>query len=751
MHARYRISGTGFKRSSWGLLALGVALIVILWSNLLLTYQDLETQQVRDFKTHLANLAEALSLQTDSVLRGVDSVAIRLRREYQTRPSQAFQADTHGFINNAMQGFAVQVVLVARDGMLAWSSEPAPFPMDLNDRAYFSAHAQAATADRLFIGTPILNRINLRWIIPVSRPLLRADTPGKPPIFDGVIMISLDPRHFANLLRRVDLGRNGMIAIVSAHSGEFLVHSRPDESWIGTRIATAPFLDPAAPQRGSFILRDDPDGIERLAAYQHLPEYGIALVAGLDLKAALAPLQHRAHGSYALALVVSSAIALLVLYLALLLRRHGETEAELETEHRILCEAERIGQVGSWQWDLDGNRLLGSEQLHRLFCFTQTWGPIPMVQFFERIYPEDQEKVRRALCTARAGDGPLHNLEFRIRCPDGTLRTVLACGAYSQADKRQMIGTLLDITTLRDSQKQLLQAQIVFDNALEGVVVSDAQGIIQAVNPAFEHITGYSRAEAIGARTNLLNSGHHPPEFYQHMWGRLAQEGRWEGEIWNRRKDGSLYVEWLTIRAVRDPFGQVQQYVALFADITDRKRREEAVWHRAYHDALTGLANRSLFQDRLEHALRTARRDARELALFFIDLDRFKEINDTLGHAAGDELLRQVAERLEASVRASDSVARLAGDEFVALIESVPDAAALTTLARKMLKQLSAPFALKGGTESISASIGIARYPADGQTPEALMQAADRAMYAAKHAGRNRYRFAGESPAAAAL
>ena len=738
----YRISGKGFKRSSWGLLALGAGLIVILWSNLILTYRDLETQAIGDLETHLTNLTEALSLQTDSVLRGVDSVATRLRREYQTRPGPAFQADTQGYINNAMAGFAIQVVIVNRQGMLEWSSEPATFPMDLNDREYFSFQTRTAGADELFVGTPILNRINHRWIIPASRPLLRPAPSGHAPAFDGVIMISLDPRHFANLLRRVDLGRNGIISIVSSRTGEFLVRSTQEEDWIGKSIGATPFLATGGAMRGTFIHTTPLDGIQRLEAYQQLPEYGITLVAGRDLEAALSPIRHRARGSYALALVVSVAISILMLYLSLLLRRHGETEAQLEAEHRILREAERIGQVGSWQWDLDSNRLLGSEQLHRMFCFEETWGPIPTAKFLERVHEEDQEQIKQALCTAREGRSPLNNLEFRICCPDGTLRTVLACGEYSQAGKRQMIGTLLDITALRDSQKQLLQAQIVFDNALEGVVVSDARGFIQTVNPAFEHITGYSRKEAVGQRTNLLNSGHHPPEFYRHMWSRLEQEGCWEGEIWNRRKDGFLYVEWLTIRAVRDNFGQVQQYVALFSDITDRKRREEAVWHRAYHDALTGLANRNLFQDRLEHAINTARRERQGLGLLFIDLDRFKEINDTLGHAAGDELLKQVAARLQSSIRASDSVARLAGDEFVALIENVSERQFLAVLAGKILTQLNEPFLLGSTPENISASIGIACYPEDGEAPQQLMQAADQAMYAAKRRGRNRYAFA---------
>lgn len=743
MQGHFRITGKGFKRTSWGLLALGLGLVAIIWANLFWTYRDIEAKTVRDLEMHLLNLGEALRLQTDSVLRGVDSVAIRLRREYQTRPHAEFESDAQGFINNAMEGFAVQAVIVDRQGMLAWSSEAANYPLDLRERRYFQVHAQAPQSDHLFIGTPILNLINERWIIPVSRPLPDFRHPAQPG-FDGVIMISLDPHHFANLLQRVDLGRNGRIAIVATADGSYLVRNDAQQQWLNKAVAApAPFLLPTAADKGVFHQVSEEDGLERLYAYQRLPEYGITLLAGLDLKEQLAPIHTRARASYALAVVVSAAILMLVLYLFRLLRRHGETEAELEAEHRVLREAERIGQVGSWQWDLDANELVGSEQLHRLFCFEESWGRIGHADFHGRIHPDDRERVKQAFRAARQEVRGLQDLEFRIQCPDGSLRSVLACGEHVPGSQhRQMIGTLLDITALRASQKQLLQAQIVFDNAQEAVVVTDTHGRILTVNPAFERITGYSCKEATGQSTNLLSSGRHSETFYRSMWEHLVREGHWEGEIWNRRKNGELYVEWLAIRAVQDTHGVIQQYVAVFSDITDRKRREEAVWHRAYHDALTGLPNRSLFQDRLEHAITTAQRDGSRLGVLFIDLDRFKEINDTLGHAAGDELLRQVAKRLRSCMRASDTVARLAGDEFMALVEGISQRDLLSQLAEKLLQQINQPFELAGGHESISASIGIALYPDDARRAETLLQRADQAMYAAKHAGRNAYAFA---------
>lgn len=745
MNRQFRISGKSFKRSASWLLAVGVVLILAVWINLISTYKELEEQTLADMGTQTANLAEALRLQTDSILRGVDTIAIQLRREYQTRANTNFKADTRNFIENAMEGFAVQVVIVDAKGNLAWSSEnQSLISMDLGDRAYFFTHAQNPEQDKLYVGKPILNRLSHRWTIPVSRPLLpEAGNNSAEDNFRGVIMISLDPYHFANLLRRVDLGKTGVTSMFT-EDGTFLVRSTMDDNWIGKQIPeTPPFLKPGASEKGTFRIKSPYDGIDRICAYQHLPEYGITVVTGLGVQEALAPIHRKARNSYSVAFLVTLTIATLFIYLFQLLRRHGETEAELESEHRILREAERIGQVGSWQWDLTNNQFIGSEQLHRMFCFEENWGAISAERFQDTIHPQDRERVREAMRRARAEGTPLAELEYRILCHDGQERIVLACGEHLDNEgKPQMIGTLLDVTELRASQKQLNQAKIVFDNAQEAVVVSSPDGVIQAVNPAFERITGYRAQDAIGKKTNLLSSGRHSPAFFAAMWTSLREEGHWAGEIWNRRRDGSLYVEWLTIQTVYDDKREPLQYVALFSDITDRKRQEEAVWHRAYHDALTGLPNRSLFQDRLEHAITSTLRDNCQLGLLFIDLDHFKEVNDLQGHASGDDLLKQVAERLQASVRASDTVARLAGDEFMVLVEGVSDRTIFSNLAGKILKQLSTPFILSGQTAEISASIGISIYPQDGQNVAALLHAADLAMYEAKRAGRNAYAFA---------
>lgn len=297
-----------------------------------------------------------------------------------------------------------------------------------------------------------------------------------------------------------------------------------------------------------------------------------------------------------------------------------------------------------------------------------------------------------------------------------------------------------------DKARELISSQrmarIVFDNSLDGIVIADAQGRIQMVNPAFTTTTGYTAEEAIGKTPALLKSGRHDAAFYQEFWHMLQEKGEWRGEIWNRRKDGTIYVEWLSVCAVRDGQGRIEHYVGIFTDITERKAHEQEITFRAYHDALTGLPNRLLFQDRLEHALAHAKRyPERAPAVMFLDLDRFKEINDTFGHEMGDHLLQEFADRLRECVRASDTVARLAGDEFTILLPEMTNEGVAAAIAEKILAAMKKPVRLGEQERVIGTSIGIALYPRDGADAEELMRHADAAMYAAKQSGRGAYRF----------
>jgi diguanylate cyclase (GGDEF)-like protein/PAS domain S-box-containing protein len=297
----------------------------------------------------------------------------------------------------------------------------------------------------------------------------------------------------------------------------------------------------------------------------------------------------------------------------------------------------------------------------------------------------------------------------------------------------------------------LRQAGAVFESTRDGIFITDLDAQIVAVNRAFSNISGYSEFEAIGQTPRMLQSGRHDASFYEAMWSAVLGSGNWQGEVWNRRKNGELYQQLLTISTVRNEAGKPSHYVAVMTDISQLKRSEAKLDYLAHHDPLTDLPNRLLMQSRIQHAIERAARSRCHLALLFIDLDRFKNVNDSLGHPAGDELLAAIAKRLRSRLREVDTLARLGGDEFVLLIEemSVPEDAAI--VAQMLIDLLTAPFSLSQGREIyIGASIGISVFPDDGRTVTELIQHSDVAMYQAKEAGRGAFRFYTEAMSRAA-
>ncbi|MEQ1620916.1 MAG: EAL domain-containing protein [Methylococcales bacterium] len=298
-----------------------------------------------------------------------------------------------------------------------------------------------------------------------------------------------------------------------------------------------------------------------------------------------------------------------------------------------------------------------------------------------------------------------------------------------------------DITERKRIEEDMQLASMIYMNSGEAMMVTDAKGVIININPAFTKLTGYHFDEMIGKTPRVLSSGLHDWIFYQAMWHKLNIEGNWQGEIWNKRKNGDLYAEWLTINTIYNDDGSPFRRVALFSDITDKKRADELIWAQANFDPLTGLPNRSMFGDRLNQEVKKAHRSGLSLALMFIDLDRFKEINDVLGHDMGDELLKEVAKRLSSCVRESDTVARLGGDEFTIILSELDDTISAERIAHDILLKLARPIQLGNEVLYISASIGITFYPTDATSIEELQKNADQAMYSAKHQGRNRFNY----------
>jgi len=291
----------------------------------------------------------------------------------------------------------------------------------------------------------------------------------------------------------------------------------------------------------------------------------------------------------------------------------------------------------------------------------------------------------------------------------------------------------------RDDRERLRQAAVVFDCTQEGVLVTDERGQIVHVNRAFMEITGYQQEEVLGLNPNKFKSGRHGPQFYAAMFQSLLDDGQWSGEIWNRRKSGEVYPQWQSIRVIKNDRDRISHYVAVFSDITAIKRSEHEIAYLAHYDALTDLPNRLLFTDRAEQALTYARASKRGCALLLIDLDHFRNINDSLGHNVGDQLLRAVAERLHGLFGSSITLARLGGDEFGVLVENCRQVVQAAAMAQRIIDGLKEPFVLEEQELFISASVGISLFPDDALTAEELLRNSDSALFKAKRDGRDRY------------
>ncbi len=358
--------------------------------------------------------------------------------------------------------------------------------------------------------------------------------------------------------------------------------------------------------------------------------------------------------------------------------------------------------------------------------------------FINHVHPEDRgiaENLINSLhaqkrCTAT----------FRITRPDGEIRWIKTRGYPVNGKKSKVIRmacVIDDVTENTLREVKLQQAAIVFDNTSEGILVTDANLKIISINQAFSNITGYYEKDVLGMTPSLLQSGQQSPDFFQNMWHTINTRGYWQGEIINRRKNGETYTQWMSINTIYDSDKKILNYISLFNDITHIKKSQEKLDFLAHHDHLTGFANRLLFDDRLNHAIDKAARDQKQLMVVLLDLDRFKDINDSLGHAAGDSLLKSLAERLKTCLREEDTLARQGGDEFVFLLEELTSRENVHFIANKIQQIFSEPFLLENREIIVTASIGISLYPDDGQDVATLIKHADIAMYNAKEKGKN--------------
>ena len=411
-----------------------------------------------------------------------------------------------------------------------------------------------------------------------------------------------------------------------------------------------------------------------------------------------------------------------------------------EAEERWRFALEGAGD-GVWDWNIQTGEVNFSRRLKQMLGFDEDEMQDRLDEWRQRIYPEQRAGVTADLQGYFDGSAPSYASEYRLQCKNGDWKWILDRGKVVSRDAQgkplRMIGTYTDIDKLKQAEEMLRLSRTVFDTVDEAILVSDEQNRIIMVNPSFTRLTGYAQQEVLGLNPHVLASGKHGEEFYCQMWQQLTGTGSWSGELWNRKKNGELYIEWTTIKQVRDVQGRLTHYVAAFSDITARKADEEHMLHQAHYDALTDLPNRVLLFDRLQQALAQARRDKTHLALMYIDFDKFKPINDTLGHAVGDRLLQMAAVRMQGCVREVDTVARMGGDEFVVLLTVIENVQDARIVAEKIRLALNRAFEIFGQNLYISTSTGIAIFPEHGSTENELIGNADIAMYQAKQSGRD--------------
>ncbi|MBI3480926.1 MAG: diguanylate cyclase [Nitrosomonadales bacterium] len=612
-------------------------------------------------------------------------------------------------------------------------------PVDISDREHFIRQQNNPQAG-LVIAQPVMARISKQWAIPLSR---RINLPNGD--FAGIAYINIPVAYFVKKFATLNWGANGVIAMRSANH---------------ISMARFPEIAEGAGTIGQFaisdqlrsLLKDDPnnvtyvapsptDGIERIFSYQKFADYPLYVVTGLAKRDILAEWQWDASRT---AIFVALFILTSILFAWLLVRswhRQLAVGEILRASEQRWSFALESGNFTVWDWNIPTGKVQLSKLGKQLFGYGENDIGDQMTEWAALCHPDDKEHVLACIKDHFRGKTPSLHVEYRVRCKDGSWKWILTRGLVMDramdGKPLRMIGLHSDISERKKREEELRLSSTVFNLANEAMIVTNPQNTILSVNPAFTAITGYAPEEAIGRNPKMLSAKQQTKEFYQELWTRLTQTGSWSGEVLNRKKNGELYVEWLSIKRVLNENGELTHHVAVFSDITARKDAEDRIRHQALHDSLTDLPNRTLLTERLERAIVRAKRDNSYLGLLFFDLDKFKPINDNYGHEVGDWLLKSVALRAVGCIRESDTVARLGGDEFVVLLPKLANTQDALAVAEKIRDALAQPFIFAETSFEISASIGVVIYPEHGADEKTLARNADAAMYRAKKAGRN--------------
>lgn len=717
------------------LLVIGLAIFTI--------YED-RLEHERRARITVQNLSQLLANDVNAVFGRSDLVLRNVVNEFEEvlAAGTVQRSQLDAFLKHQQSHLPEIISLRVTDenGLVRYGEGvPAGTPVDISDRDHFIMQRGNPKAG-LVIARPVKARISKEWSIPISRRINRPN--GN---FAGIVYINIPVAYFVKKFSALNLGSHGLVVMRSA---ENIAMARfPELQEGGGAIGQFAISDQLRsllmdnPASVTYVAPSPADRIERIYSYQKLSDYPLYVVPGLATQDIIVEWRWDAVQTLA---VVALFILTTILFAWLMIRSwrrqlsDGETLRENEQRWSFALES---GNFAVWDWDIQTDKLKLSKIGKRLFGYHEDETGERMADWAARCHPDDRAHVVACLKDHFRDRAENFSVEFRVLCKDSSWKWLLARGLVVNraADGKplRMIGLHSDISERKQWEEELRLASTVFNLADEAMFVTNPRNEILSVNPAFEAITGYTPEEVIGRNPKILSAKTHTRDFYRELWSELTESGSWSGEVFNRKKSGEAYVEWLTIKRVLNEKGELTHHVAVFSDITARKAAEGRMRHLALHDALTDLPNRALLTERLEQAIIRARRDKSCLSLIYFDLDKFKPVNDTFGHEVGDWLLKSVASRVVDCIRESDTVARFGGDEFVVLLPKLDKDTDALAVAEKIRTAIGQPFVFADVSFDISASIGVAIYPAHGDDEKTLARNADIAMYHAKKSGRN--------------
>jgi len=721
-----------------------VGLLFAVWFHVFRLIEADRLRTLASIENDIANLARVSQEHAERTLASVDQTLRLLQLEYVNHGDQLNLAEMSaaGLIDGQV---LLQVGVIDAQGFLQQSTLPIDGRVDLSRRDYFTVHASKDDG-ALFISRPLLEPMSGQWSVELSRRLTQKDG-----TFAGVIVASLDPGYFTRFYGELQLGERGVASLFGLDGAVRARRMGNLEQFKGD-LSASPAIARLAQgnQSGTYTSPGVIDHVERILHFRKLPSYPLLVAIGADSKDAFAGhVQTRANLVRQAAIGSFLALAIAVLASWYVVARQRHTWAQAQALALLQDLTSRVpGAVYQFLLRPDGSASFPfvSAGFRAIYRMAPDEAVDDAARIFALVHPDDLAERLAALEHSARTLSPWEQ-EYRIRFADGTDRWIFGKSAPQRLDDGSVLwhGFISDITERKLAEVQLRIAATAFESH-EGMFITDSAGVILRVNRAFSSITGYSATDAMGQTPGLLSSGRHDAAFYGAMRASIAASGSWQGEIWNRRKNGEVFPEWLTISAVKDAKAAVTHYVSTFADITGRKVAEDQIKNLAFYDPLTGLPNRRLLLDRLQHALASSKRYHRNGALLFIDLDHFKNLNDTQGHGQGDLMLCQVAERLNYCVREGDTVARLGSDEFVVLLQDLKDkrtdaGAQAEAVGEQIVSALSQPHPLVQLTHHSSASVGVALFHGSEFQVEDLLKRADLALHKAKDAGGNTLRF----------